>query len=543
MKYDKWKILSHYPSDPIKEILKSRGVVDDASYFNPDYDSLQRSLGIPGMDFAMARLSQAKKKKEKIAVFMDYDADGICGGAILYLTLKKDFKNIEWEVPLRSAGYGLNKKSIDNFLQSKVNIILTVDCGIRNNDEIAYAYSKGIEVIVFDHHKLGDSLPEEAIIVHPLLKSNKLEFRAYSGGGVAFMFARAYLNQNGQEKWLLDLAAISSVADMVPLISDNRTIVKYGLTVLKKTKNIGLKSLYKIAQINESRVGTYEIGFQIAPRLNAAGRMDDPRKSFKLLTTTSNKEAEQMAKELNSHNQARQEELDFAQKSACDQVGKKKLYHNKIIIIKDKDWSEGILGLIAGRVCDTFYRPTIALRDEKMMRGSARSVPGVDITKLLATSGDLLASFGGHNQAAGLSLERKKFQSFLKHIINEGEKIPSKVLSKQLQIDALVGVEGINMQLAKKIQKMEPFGLGNKKPVFVCEKMEITNVTKIGKDEKHLRIEMKKNGYILNGVVFNAQRNSLAFKNGEILDVAFNLKIDEYNGREKLDLFIEDAKK
>lgn len=544
MKYKIWDIKKRYPTDVIKSILQNRGVEDAESFFNPDYKLLQKPLNFPSMKQALSRIRQAKDKGEKVGIFMDYDADGICGGAIIYHALKSDFKSLVWYVPKRSEGYGLTKKAVDYFVSQKISLLLTVDCGVKNIKEIDHGAKQGIETIVFDHHQLGDKVSDKAILVHPLYnKSNKLKFRSYSGGGVAFMFAKAYLHGSGQEKWLLDLAAISTVADMVLLQGDNRIIVKFGQKVIARSRNVGLNSLLKVAQIKKENVSAYDIGFLIAPRINAAGRMDDPRKSFELLICENEKKADELASQINEHNRIRQEELEAAQKRAINQVKKSLLDKNKIIVLKNKSWNEGILGLIAGRIDEYFYRPTIVLKDEDLMRGSARSVPGVDITKLLKEVSHHLESYGGHNQAAGLSLKKAHFEKFYKSIVLKAQKIDDKLLEKKLSIDALIGFEQINFDLAKDLQKMDPFGYGNKTPIFACENLKIASCKAVGQDLGHLKIEVCKDGKYNSCIIFNATKNAIVLENGDIVDIAFNLKINEYNQRQKLDLVVEDVKK
>jgi len=522
--------------------LKSRGIKNEEAFTNPDYGNLVDPLLVPNMKKAVVRINEAIRKKEKIGIFMDYDADGIPGGAIIYKALKDLGGEVVTHVPKREDGYGLNKNAIKSFRRSAVSLLITVDCGIRNNEEIKYAKKLGVDTIVTDHHELGDKLPD-SLNIHPLIThNNPLKFRDFSGGGVAFLLAKALSTKPGQEKWLLDLAAISSVADIVTLRDDNRLIVKFGLVVLNKTKNIGLQELVNVAKLKLGSIGTYEVGYMLAPRINAAGRISLPEKSFRLLTTENPKEAKQLAAELDQLNAERQQILEEAQASAEKEVLEKKLYKNKIIIVSNPKWPEGVIGLVAGKLVQKFYRPTIVLNERKVkMKGSARSIPGINVTELISKAEKYLLSFGGHEQAAGLNLEKKNFEKLRKNIIENADKYPDKLFQKTLKIDALLEISQINITLARRIEKLEPYGAGNPRPVMALENVKIVKARYVGRDEKHLRLEIEKSNHSHNIIAFYFENNGLDLKTGDICDLAFSIKVGEFNGEEKLDLILESA--
>lgn len=543
-----WQIINKYPKDLIAAIAKSRGIKNFDNFVNPDFGALVDPFLIPGMKKGVKRIQTAIKNNEKIGIFMDYDADGIPGGAIIYKALTKFTKNVFTHVPLREDGYGLNISAIDNFKNNGVSLLITVDCGIKNIKEVAHAKKSGIDIIITDHHTLGDDLPEADVIIHPLIEQkNKLKFKDFSGGGVAFMLAKALLKNDGQEKWLLDLAAISSIADIVTLRDDNRLIVKYGLVVLNKTRNLGLKTLIDVAKINWGNIGTYEVGYLIAPRINAAGRISSPQKSFQLLITEDKNEAKKLAQELDSLNAERQEILTSAQKSAEQTVREKKLYENKLILLHNFAWPEGIIGLIAGKIAQQYYCPTIVLNERAgKMKGSARSIAGINITQLIGKSEKYLLSFGGHEQAAGLSLESKNLEKFEKSILNNAQKFPSNLYEKTLKIDALAEPKQINLTLARQMEKLEPFGPGNYRPVIGLEEMRIVSLRQVGRDGKHLHLEVAKSGEKQDShrlIAFNYEANGWKIERGDIVDLAFSVKLGEFNGQQKLDLILEDIKK
>ena len=524
--------------------MKNRQIKDREVFINPDYNKLADPFSVPGMKEAVKRIKKATAKKEKVGIFMDYDADGIPGGAIIY----KAFQILGVEaipyVPKREDGYGLNEKAIKSFQQSDVSLLITVDCGIGNAKEIAYAKKNEIETIVTDHHELGDDLPE-AINVHPLIeKNNKLRFRDFSGGGVAFLLAKALASKTGQEKWLLDLAAISSIADVVSLKEDNRLIVKYGLLVLNKTRNLGLRALSRTAGLKKGLIGTYEVGYMIAPRINAAGRISSPRKSFELLTTDNLKRAEELAKELDQLNTERQEILEKARNEAEERILAKGLFKNKIVVLKNPAWPEGIIGLVAGKIAQKFWRPAIILNErEGKIKGSARSIPGINITEFLSLNGKYLLNFGGHEQAAGLTLKKDRFKAFEKSVLKNSLKLKDELFEKNLKIDAVVEENDLKLSLAKALQKLEPFGAGNPKPVLALENAKIVSIRRVGREGKHLKIEIEKSARTHSVICFYFERNGWDLKRGEIVDLAFSLKANEFNGREKLDMVLEDVRK
>ena len=488
------------------------------------------------------RIKKAVDLKEKIGIFMDYDADGICGGAIIYKTLKDLGGELCYFVPHRQDGYGLKQNAIEYFVNEKINLLITIDCGIKSVSEIANLNKKKIDTIIVDHHQFGESLPKAYAIVHPKILKKGAKCSDLSGGGVAYMLCRELYNKSGREKWLLDLAAISSVADVVPLILDNRIIVKYGMLVLNKTRNLGLKYLVEAADLKMGEIGGYEIGFMIAPRINAAGRISSPEDSFKLLITQDEAVAKKLAQKLNKLNSERQKLLSEGEDEACEIVEKKQIYKQNIIIVQGQ-WNEGIVGLIASKLVEKFNRPAIVLTqvDDKV-KGSARSIAQIDITELISKSSDYLLSFGGHSQAAGLSLIKSKFKKFEKSILASADKISQNVFEKYLNIDALIESSKIKMSLADDLEKLEPYGAGNPKPVFAVERIKVDSIRSIGKDLTHRKVTFIKSNHIYQAVLFNFEKGNWAINKGDILDIAFCVDINRWNQNKRVDLILKDVK-
>lgn len=533
-----WTISNRYPDDIISSVLNNRGVRDKELFLNPRYEDLINERSIPGIKEAKERIIALSKQKKKVAIFADYDADGVCGGAIIYKALGDYFEDVFVIIPQREDGYGLNFSAVDQLAKNEIDLLITVDCGIKNVKEIEAAKAQGIETIVVDHHQLGDVLPE-AIIVHPHL-SKELKFKHFSGGGVAYFLAKALSKKPSQEKWLLDLVAISSIADMVPLIEDNRILVKFGLIVLNKTRNAGLKILLEKAQIKE--VGAYEVGYMIAPRLNAAGRISMPRKSFELLTGSKREILEKEAGELNELNVKRQDLLAKAQREAVERVTRNNLHQNNIIILETK-YPEGIIGLVAGKITQTFYQPSIVLtRRDGSLKGSARSVPGIDITALLSKSEKYLKSFGGHEQAAGVALDASQMQRFKGDVTKNASKFDEKLFIKKIYIDAVIRPSEVNIALAEKINKLEPFGQGNFRPVFAFENVSIKNIRYLGKNKDHLSFDVLRDRGSIQGIVFCFESKCSKLSADSKYDIAFSISLDLWNGNKRVKLIIDDVK-
>ncbi|OQA53119.1 MAG: Single-stranded-DNA-specific exonuclease RecJ [candidate division WS2 bacterium ADurb.Bin280] len=489
---------------------------------------------MPGVIEAKKRIIEASKKGQKIAIYADYDADGICGAAILYKALKDYFDEIKVVIPDRSEGYGLNKDAVEKMVKEKISLLITVDCGIKNVAEIELAKKNSIDTIVVDHHQLGEKLPK-AIIVHPFLGKD-LQFKYFSGGGVAFFLSKALSKKEGQEKWLLDLVAISTIADMVPLVHDNRIIAKYGLLVLNKTKNMGLSKLMEIANINKA--GAYEVGYMIAPRLNAAGRISLPQKSFDLLINEDVKKIESDARELDQLNLQRQDLLKNGQRDVIEKIKKRGIDKGPFIVIETK-FPEGVIGLIAGKITQYFYKPSIVLSvRDGLYKGSARSIPGVNITQLLKDCEHLLESFGGHEQAAGISIKKENLTKFKKQILKLSEKFDEKIFLKKLYIDALIDIDKINISLARNIEKLEPFGQGNYKPIFAVEKASVRDIRYLGKSKDHLSFDLGGN----KAIAFCFEEKCWKLEKVKLYDIAFSIEIDRWGGREKVKLIVEDVK-
>ena len=548
--------------------LTTRISIDE--FFSPDYnEDLHDPFLMLGMKEAVKRVLKAIDKKEKIAIFGDYDADGVCGAVILKSVLEilgvKE-KEIEIYIPDRNReGYGLNLEAVKKIAEQKIDLIITVDCGITDFEEIELANSLGVEVIITDHHLVAAKLPKAKIIINPWQKKDNYPFKELAGAGVAFKLAQGLLKKTkaeipaGWEKWLLDLVALATVADCVPLLGENRTLVRYGLIVLAQTQRIGLKELMEIARLNPifeaetltTNLDSYSLGFILAPRLNAAGRLEHAAVGFKLLTTEDPAEAKILAKKIDSQNRQRQKITDEivaeVEKRAKDYLTSE---NQPVIVERDAAWSPGLVGLAAGKITDRYHRPAVIFsqKENGFLRGSVRSISGFNIVEALEECADLIGEFGGHAAAAGLSLEDKNYLLF-KERINQiaRRKLKKEDLIPQLEIDSEVQPEEINWELFDSLTRFEPFGQRNKEPKFLVRDLRIVNCRMVGNGQKHLKLELKSDrmpGKIFKAIGFglaNGQNNNL--KTGDKVDLVFELLADEWNGNKELQMKMLDIHK
>jgi len=543
--------------EPIANLLYQRlpatqKAIDE--FYNPDYEGdIHDPFLLKDMAKAVKRIFEAKKKKEKVVIFGDYDADGVTGTSVLYDTLINFGIKPDVYIPDRKhEGYSLNLNALKKLKEKKTTLVITVDCGIRDIGEVVKAQKWGMDIILTDHHLPDDKIPEAFAVINPKNKKEKYPFKDLAGVAVAFKLAHAIIKKSpkgiftkGYEKWLLDLVSLGTIADMVPVLGENRTLVKYGLIVLSKTKNKGIKSLFDTARIplSPNKIPTtQQVSFQIAPRINAAGRMDHANVSFELLTTKKESRALEIAKNLEKKNSQRQRVTEKAVKEVEKRVDIK----DKIIFEGSKDWSVGIVGLAAGKICDRYARPAFIFHEGKTRcRGSIRSIPKFKVVENLEKCKDLLVDFGGHDLAGGftfLKKNKKKIGKFLKNLGNKALK--EEDLAIETQIDTRIRLEDVNWKLYGDLLAMEPFGIGNPTPLFLAEGVNICQCRVVGNGNKHLKFWFKDNNIILEGIAFGKgeQHCNLIELDNPKIDILFELQADEWNGQKKLQLLIRDLR-
>jgi single-stranded-DNA-specific exonuclease len=578
-----FEFINSHPELPaaVAQLLWNRNLRDQAQideFLNPDYSQdIHDPFLFKDMEKAVDIIFKSIDREEKIIVHGDYDADGVCAAALIITCLKKlGAKNVGVFIPHRETdGYGLNLRTIELLCAQKTNLIITCDCGVSNAPEIALARKYKIKVIVTDHHTVPAKLPKANAIIHPLVKGEPYPDKGLCGGGVAFKLVQALLKKyarshsvlpdgqtfEGFEKWMIDLAAIASIADMVPLLGESRTITKYGLTVINKTKNVGLKKLLIVSglanengQPKRGAYDSYAMSFQIVPRLNAAGRMDHANTAFALLMAQDEKDAENLAAQLEKNNVDRRKLTDQYVNEARKQIKETGQENNPILFAIGKDWPTGILGLISGKLKDDYYKPAIVMGEtEKEINGSGRSIKEFSLIGAMQSMPEVFAKFGGHPQACGFTLKSKdKLEGFkIKLIAKAAEQTATVDLVPQITIDAEVELDEVNWKLYDLLQKFEPFGQSNEEPKYVSRALTVTAIEPVGQDGKHLRLMVKHNSQLIKktigfglGDVNRCSENwKECLKPGDKIDMVFSIGVNEWNGNRELQLTIEDIKK
>jgi single-stranded-DNA-specific exonuclease len=543
--------------------IKTQEQIDE--FLNPDYSTdIHDPFLFKDMNIAIERINEAIKKQENIVIHGDYDADGVSASVILASTLKHlGAEHVDVFLPHRETdGYGLNNNTIQKLSDEKTNLIITCDCGVSNVEEIKLAQKLGVDVIVTDHHAVPAVPPPALAIIHPQVPGEPYPDKGLAGGGVAFKLAQGLLINHGEEnegheKWLLDMVAIASVADMVPLVGESRTLTKYGLIVLNKTRKIGLQKLIFEAGLlddngkTKKEIDADTIGFKIAPRINAAGRMNHANVAYNLMMAEDPTEATKLAQELDQNNKDRQKMTETLVKEAVKDVEENQ-QDNPILFYVGEGWSTGLVGLIAGRIKDKYTKPCIimALNDGEIT-GSGRSVDGFNLIESLQELPELFTKFGGHPMACGFSLVDAEKVDELKTKLTEkfNEKTKDIDLTPVLNIDAEVDLDNVNWDLYDALDKFKPFGVANAKPKYLSRGLTITALKPVGKEGRHLTIMVKHNsdkihktiGWSLCGNTGTNWCEDL--KKDDKIDMIFELELNEWNGNRELQLTIVDLKK
>jgi single-stranded-DNA-specific exonuclease len=540
------KILKKIPKiDPvIIQLLINRGISDIKEFLEPNYQKGKfNPFLLSDIKKARERILKAIKNKEKVAVFGHYDCDGICAAVLMAETL--EFLGLKPEVfiPQRSEGYQISKERFLEFKKKNISLLITVDFGITDIKAGEEAKNSGIDLIICDHHLPPKKLPKSLAIINPLC-SPKYPFKELSGTGVVYKLVESLISEEKFLKWALELVALATVADVVPIISENRMFVKFGLMALQKTKRLGLKKLFEKAGIDQKKINTYTIGFQIAPRLNASGRMEQALSSYYLLRTKNKQEAEKLANDLNNLNQKRQSVLDKSLRNALEKIKKDDLAKDKIIIVSSKDWAEGILGLIAGKVTEFFTKPSIVLREEaQFFKGSARSIDGFHITNALREYEDILERVGGHKKAAGVKVKKSLMKDLYDKLTSfANQKISEKDILPKVIIDVELSLKNITEKFWQNILKLEPYGYGNPKPLFATYNLKIVNISQMGNKGKHLSMNLSDGKKFIRAVGFEMGDLYHKFRTGDQINIAYSLDLNEWNGERNLEARLVDVK-
>lgn len=550
------KALSHFPP-AVQTVLNNRGIYTKKAaegYFKPDIKDLNDPDHFYSMAGAVKAIESAIKNKEKIVIHGDFDVDGITATAILLHYLKRARSaDVFAYIPHRvDEGYGLTEQSINEVLKQGAKLIISVDCGIRDSELVKKTMAKGVKMIITDHHDIRIEkgkpyLPPASAVLHPRHPKGKYLFGELAGAGVAWKLVCAIEKARTRDELskvarsYLDLVALATVCDVMPLIGENRIIVKEGLKQLKRTEREGLKALIKQTALTDKALQAYHLGFVIGPRLNAAGRLSSAMDALNLLSAETEYEALALAEQLEALNTDRQNITQIAIAEAEEKISKIK--DSPIYYVSDEGWKDGIIGLVAGRLTEKYYRPTVIVRllDDEA-KGSARSVKGYDIVEAFSASSKFLTRYGGHSLAAGFSTTTKLEPKFREAIFAHAQKsLTPDLLIKTLNIDYQLSADEINFALIDYLEKLEPTGFGNPTPVFSLGPVELVQLRPVGQQKNHLKLTVKdpKTNKIFEAIWFEAPSVAFSLEQGTMLNLAFNLSRSTWNNRDRIDLRIK----
>jgi single-stranded-DNA-specific exonuclease len=531
----------------IAQVLARRGIDTPqklAALLDPPHKLPYDPLRITGMDVALKRLYAAVNNGERVGIFGDFDVDGITGTAIISEGLTSLGVPVTPYLPHRvDEGHGLSNAAIDTMAKQGVTLIITVDTGITSFDEVDYAKSKGVDVIITDHHLPHDGVPNAVVSLNPKLPGGDYPFFELCGAGIGFKLVQGLFQFYGQpwDPGLLELAALGTIADLVPLLDENRYLVREGLRELAKTRRPGLRALYSSARVDPDEITAETVSFQIAPRLNSAGRMGDPMDSFKLLTTTSPEEAATLTHKLESLNMERRAASEEAYVIA-DQLVEDLGELPPLLVISDERFMRGVSGLIAGRLVDRYRRPALVIAVEgEYSVASGRSIPEFNIVAAMESCEDLLVRFGGHSQAAGLTVATKDIPQLKTRLeAYSAESLETQGLVRKVEIDAVISLDELDETMIRWIHDLEPYGPGNPRPVFASMGVKVLETFHMGREQQHLRLKVETNGAQFTALGFNQADKWQP--NTEFADLAFTVMNDSFRGKGAIALRLLDFK-
>jgi len=545
-------------SEILSRLLINRGITTKnkaEKFLHPSFNDLANPFLLAGMEKAVERIKAAKEKGEKILIYGDYDVDGVTSIALLLSFFRELGLKSLFYIPNRlTEGYGLNKEALKLAHAQKVSLIITVDCGITNSEEILFAKSLGIDIIITDHH-----LPEEGkrieslVTIDPMVGECPEELKYLAGVGVAYKLIQALKGNSatgGDLSQHLDLVALGTIADLVPLTGENRILVTEGLKQIKESKKEGIKALLRVSKLTDQEINPHHVGFLLGPRLNAAGRVASAKESVELLSTKSYEKANTIAKKLDKQNQERQEIQKDMFKEVCDLIKKEKLDSSYSIVLIKEGWHPGVAGIVASKVVEKFYRPTIVLGLEKgIAKGSGRSIENFHLFSAIKRCKDLLLSCGGHKLAIGLTLKKEKIPQFKKRLEEEARRsISEDDFKKKISIDSLLSLQEITPSFLDDLKGLAPFGRGNPRPVFASRNLIVGNFLR--KNPEHLFCWLKEGCHPVDGMGKGTYLEAAGFgmaktvdlSPGEVVDAAYYPNINDWQGIKRIQLNLKDIK-
>jgi single-stranded-DNA-specific exonuclease recJ len=539
----------------LASLLIRRGITTESAakrFFRPQLADLINPFLMKDMDAAVDRLNDAMGHKERILVYGDYDVDGCTAVALVYKFLRQFYSNIDYYIPDRyDEGYGVSKKGIDFAKETGVKLIIILDCGIKAIEEITYAKEQGIDFIICDHHVPDEVMPPAVAILNPKRPDDTYPFKHLCGCGVGFKFMQAFAKNNNipfsRLVPLLDFCAVSIAADLVPVVDENRILAFHGLKQLNQNASLGLKAIIDICGLNGRELSMSDIIFKIGPRINASGRMENGKKSVDLLVEREYSLALNQAKHIDEYNEQRKD-VDRQMTEEANQIVARleSQKHQSSIVLYDEHWKKGVIGIVASRLTEIYFRPTVVLtRDENLATGSARSVAGFDVYAAIKSCRDLLLNFGGHTYAAGLTMKwadvkefRERFQAFVEEHIEPEQR------EAILDIDAVIDFKDITKKLHTDLKRFAPFGPGNSKPLFCTLDVYDFGTSKVvGREQEHIKLELvdSNSNNVMNGIAFGQSASARYIKSKRSFDIAYTIE-DNVFKRGAVQLQIEDIR-
>lgn len=555
MNHSRWQMPPCLPAEQLAgtglsplmaQLLYNRGITDPAqidSFLAADENLLNDPFLLPDIEKAVDRISDALLSGERIAIYGDFDADGITATAVLTEGISSLGGQVIPYIPHRvEEGYGLNLTALERLRKEGVSLVVTVDCGISNAPEVATAQSMGLDIVVTDHHTVPSQMPQAIAVVDPKRADSRYPFPKLAGVGVAFKLLQALFTSSGKGgnmETFLDLVALGTVADMEPLLGENRYLVKCGLEVLQNTKRLGLREMAKCAGVPLSAVDPQVISWVLGPRLNAAGRLEHAIVGYEILLTDSIEEAQRLASVLEMKNKERQRLTEVVLAKAREKLIAKGT-DSPILMVSDEDFPSGVVGVIAGRLAEEFYRPVIVLEQGKeWSKGSARSIPEFDIIAALTDCSNLLSRFGGHPMAAGCTVATENLEQLHECLLGiAANQLSSLDLRPMIAIDAEIPLSSLDGKTFKMMQKLAPFGYANPYPAFISRGITVVKHRNVGTDGKHLKLKLRDGDATWDGIAFRL--GNLSDEITPQLDIVYNLEVDQWAGGNTLQLKILD---
>ena len=533
----------------VARILANKGLKESNEieiFLNPRRSDFHDPFLMPDMKIAVDRILKAIETKEKVAIYGDYDADGITSSTVLKRFLSERGLDADIYIPNRlNEGYGLNEKAIKEIAQTNHTLIITVDCGITGNKEIELAKTFKIDTVVTDHHEPTEELPKALAVVDCKRKDNKYPFSELAGVGVAFKLIQAISIKLGirEEEYLkyLDLVCVGTISDIVPLKDENRTISKLGLRLVKQTKNIGLKVL--LNSMGYQKIDSNTISFGVAPRINACGRMGHEKEALELFLTNSVQEAEKITQRLNEYNLERQqiEKRIFDEVEEIIQKSEEK--NLPCIVLEKENWHHGVIGIVSSKITDMYFKPSILMSIEgDIAKGSGRSIPGFDLHEALENCKEEIEQFGGHSMAVGVTVKKANFDKFKNKFEEYAREKDISKITPILNIDEKITLKDITIKDIRDLELLEPFGEGNKPPIFQINNVKIDSIRSLSQG-KHLKMEIKDQNSSIQAIGFNLGNLANDYKIEDKINIAGTLEINNYNGRENIQINIRDVMK